>query len=157
MPVHLFIDAAIYLYMHVHLFGVILGHFGVTVGWLWDHFGWLWGDFGVTLGSLWGHLGDFGVTLGLLFDPSGLINRKYIFFQRILRFQGWVARKKGFRSGGLGPPGRNLERGKPLFRRKRGEGKHSRRPRPHGPGGFWTERHVIQITHFRCMFLLFVS
>ena len=65
-------------------------HFGVTLWWLWDHFGWLWGDFGVTLGSLWGHLGDFGVTLGLLFDPSGLINRKYKFFLRILRSQGWA-------------------------------------------------------------------
>ena len=32
MPVHLFIDAAIYLYMHVHVFAVILGHFGVTLG-----------------------------------------------------------------------------------------------------------------------------
>ena len=42
MPVHLFIDAAIYLYMHVHLFGVILES--------------LWGDIGLTLG-------DYGVTL----------------------------------------------------------------------------------------------
>ena len=44
-------------------------------------------------------------------------------------------RRARFRSGG-GSPGRDLERGKALFRRKKGREEPSRRLRPQGPGGF---------------------
>ena len=76
MPVHLFIDtASIYTCMCIYLWS------------LWDHFG-------ITLG-------DFGVTLGLLFDPSGLINRKYTFCPTYFEIPG-VGRRR-MRDSGIMP------------------------------------------------------
>ena len=76
MYVHLFIDACasihrcrIYLYMHVHLFGVILES-------LWDHFGVALR----TLGSLWNHFGYMKVAFGSLCS----VFKKHSFSPKIL-------------------------------------------------------------------------
>ena len=125
------------LKLFLNIFGMFWRHFGVTLGLLW---GYCW----VTLGSFFAYKGHFeslwchvGLTLASLVDPNGRTSRKYIFFPCILRPQGWSAENESFQGGGLGPPGRDLERGKPLLRRRGTRNVNiSRRLRPQGLGGF---------------------
>ena len=106
-------------------FGGTFGSFGVILG-LW---GWLW----VTFGSIWHRIGQ------MMRICAGLVGPK------IENVHGTAARSKFLKDpptesildpAGGGSPGRDIERGKPLFRRKMGRQIPPRRLRPQGPGGF---------------------
>ena len=86
------------------------------------------GHLGLILSSLWPKLAEVGAKLGLSWPnlapssgPNGAINKLYTFPRHILLVKCRATANGDVRGEGLGPPGRDIGRGKPLLRRRKGK------------------------------------
>ena len=107
--------------MIFHLIVMIVWSSGVNLEQFGGHFGAPWAHFEVTLAEVGAKLGLSWPNLAPSSGPNGAINKLYTFPRHILLVKCRATPNGDVQGEGLGPPGRDIGRGKPLLRRRKGK------------------------------------